>query len=424
MVARDKGAAGVIFVSGPQSQVKDELIPLRFDAAASSTTLAAISITDSAAQQLLSSENDLASLQQKLDSGDPVMGFPLPSVKLGAYLDIRHEKRTGRNVLARLGSKELEGKPVIVLGAHLDHLGKGPSADSLARDAENAVHYGADDNASGVAALLEIAEWLADREKRGRLSQERNLVLGLWSGEELGLLGSSHFVNRLDTRNSESLQDRVAAYLNMDMVGRLRDHLILQGVGSSPFWAGEIERRNIPIGLSIKTQNDSYLPTDSTPFYLKGIPVLSAFTGNHPEYHTPQDKPETINYEGLAQIAHFMGLMTVSLLETSELPTYVEMERPDDSGRAGLRAYLGTIPDYASGDVQGVPLAGVVGGGPADRAGLEAGDIIVELAGRKIENIYDYTYAIDALKIGEPARIVIVRKGETVTLEVVPESRE
>src|SRR5690606_6934808 len=244
MVARDKGAAGVIFVSGPQSQVKDELIPLRFDAAASSTTLAAISITDSAAQQLLSSENDLASLQQKLDSGDPVMGFPLPSVKLGAYLDIRHEKRTGRNVLARLGSKELEGKPVIVLGAHLDHLGKGPSADSLARDAENAVHYGADDNASGVAALLEIAEWLADRENRGRLSQERNLVLGLWSGEELGLLGSSHFVNRLDTRNSESLQDRVAAYLNMDMVGRLRDHLILQGVGSSPFWAGEIERRN------------------------------------------------------------------------------------------------------------------------------------------------------------------------------------
>jgi C-terminal processing protease CtpA/Prc len=209
------------------------------------------------------------------------------------------------------------------------------------------------------------------------------------------------------------------------MVGRLGDKLIVQGVGSSSGWPAEIERRNAPVGLAIATQNDSYLPTDATSFYLKSVPILSAFTGTHEEYHSPRDTAETLNYDGMVKISRFMALVTRSLLVNEEEPDYLKMEQPaQGSGRARLRAYLGTIPDYAQGDLVGVKLGGVTAGAPAENAGLRGGDVIVELAGRTIENIYDYTYAIEALKIGQPVSVVVMRNGERLTFEIIPGSRE
>jgi len=222
-----------------------------------------------------------------------------------------------------------------------------------------------------------------------------------------------------------TLAERVVAYLNMDMIGRLRESLVLQGVGSSSVWLRETERRNIPIGLPIVIQNDSYLPTDATSFYLNGVPLLSAFTGVHEDYHTPRDTADKINYEGSAKIAGLMGAITRSLLIDENTPDYVQMERPAESmPRTGLRAYLGTIPDYSQSDVTGVKLSGVMKGAPAEQAGLEAGDTVIELAGQKIENIYDYTYAIDALKVSVEVRVVVVRGDEEITLRVTPGSRE
>jgi C-terminal processing protease CtpA/Prc len=211
----------------------------------------------------------------------------------------------------------------------------------------------------------------------------------------------------------------------MDMVGRLDKKLILQGVGSSSVWRGEIERRNVPVGLPITLQNDSYLPTDASVFFLRGVPILSAFTGSHADYHTPRDTPEKLNFDGLAKISRFIALVTRSLATRDAPPDYVAQAAPEKGrGRAGLRAYLGTIPDYAQSDVQGVKLSGVAANGPAARAGVRGGDIVVELAGRKIENIYDYTYAIEALKIGQEVEIVVRRGGEPVPLRVTPASRE
>lgn len=428
MVLRDKGAAGMIVVSGPRSNVKEQLVKLSFDAALAGTSLPAISISDAAAERLLaSSGRKLEDLQAELDRGEPLMGFELPGVRLAASIAIEKVRRSGRNVLGRLAAGGSDA-PALVIGAHVDHLGRGEGTNSLAREEEKGgIHYGADDNASGVAALLELAEHFMHESASGRLKLKRDVIFAAWSGEELGLLGSQRFVDRVAEQlgNATSIRDAVAAYLNLDMVGRLSEKLVVSGVGSSTIWPGEIERRNVPIGLPISVQNDSYLPTDSTSFYLKGVPTLSMFTGSHEDYHTPRDTPEKLNYEGLERVARFAGLLARALATQEAAPDYVVMSQPENLGqRAGLRAYLGTIPDYSEGPVKGLRLAGVSAGGPAAQAGVRGGDVIIELAGRKIENIYDYTYAIDALKIGAPVKLVVLRDGQRLELTVTPGSRE
>jgi membrane-associated protease RseP (regulator of RpoE activity) len=256
---------------------------------------------------------------------------------------------------------------------------------------------------------------------------KRDVLFAAWSGEELGLLGSGNFIQSYLDRgnNSRGSARRIAAYLNMDMIGRLSDKLYLQGVGSSSVWKGEIERYNVAVGLPVVTQDDSYLPTDTTSFYLKGVPVLNAFTGAHRDYNTPRDTPDRINYQGTARIAQLMGSILASLAIREEAPDYIATKKPTGSStRRNLRAYMGTIPDYGDTDVKGVRLNGVAESGPASKAGLKGGDIIVELAGRTIENIYDYTYALNALKIGETVEIVVTRAGQRKRLTITPESRE
>jgi len=459
MVLRDRGAAGMIVVSGPRAKVREQLVPLAFDATLSGTSIAAISITDDLAQRLLAvSGKDLEELQKQLDGGEPQMGFELPGVKLAATIDIKTVTKTGRNVLARLpAGPETADKPVLIIGAHVDHLGRGEASTSLAREDEKGqIHYGADDNASGTAGMIEIAEYLVGQRAEGKLALARDVIFAAWSGEELGLLGSAYCVGRLaetsvppvaahdatvspppraslpagapsaeQAGSSGDLRSRVAAYLNMDMIGRLDQALIVNGVGSSSIWPAEIERRNAPLGLPLAVKEDSYLPTDATSFYLKGVPILSVWTGSHAEYHSPRDRPETLNYQGAEKVARFVALLARSLATSDQTPDYIAAATTTQPGaRAGLRAYLGTIPDYAAGDVKGLKLSGVSKGGPAEQGGLQAGDVIVELAGRRIENIYDYTYAIDALKIGQPTKVVVLRDGQRLELTLTPGSRE
>ena len=426
MVARDRGAQGLMVASGPSSQVKAELVPLSFDSSLAGTSIGVVSVTDAVAAQLLrAAGRNLKDLQDELDGGGSVMGFEIPDLQLSSEIEIRKEKRTARNVLARLRAAG-QGKSVVV-GAHIDHLGRGRGAGSLAREEESGmIHYGADDNASGVGGVLEIAQYLVSEEAQGKLPMKHDLLVAAWSGEELGLLGSNHFVQTLaEEEKVRTLASRIAAYLNMDMIGRLRKSLVLQGVGSSSIWLRETERRNVPIGLPIVIQRDSYLPTDGTSFYLHGVPLLNAFTGVHEDYHTPRDRADRINYQGAEKIARLIASITRSLLTDENTPDYVEMEQTESSiPRVNLRAYLGTIPDYSQSDITGVKLSGVMKGAPAERAGLRGGDIVVELAGRRIENIYDYTYAIDALKVGTAVNVVVLRGDQRITLPVTPASRE
>lgn len=427
MAARERGALGLIVVSGPRSKVKDQLAKMTFDASLAGSGIAAVSITDKMASQFFEgSGKELDVLQAALDDGKQTSGFIIPDVEVRASIDIRQEKREGRNVLARLES----GKPglgEVVIGAHVDHLGTGEGGNSLAREDEKGkIHYGADDNASGVASLLEIAQDLAYRKSKNKLSLKRDVLFAAWSGEEEGLLGSSHFAKVFGGASERAqLTPDIVAYLNLDMVGRLNKNLIIQGVGSSLIWPGEIERRNAAIGLPIVTQNESYLPTDATSFYLKRVPILSAFTGAHEDYHTPRDTADKLNYEGAQKIARLFDLIAESLDESDTPPDYKEMEKPQNMGSGGRRVYFGTIPDFSQGsDVVGVRIAGVQKGGPAEQAGLRAGDIIVEIAGKTIANIYDYQYALQALKVGVPVTVVVQRGNERVSLKVVPGSRD
>ena len=507
--ARDRGAKGLIVVSGPNSQVRKQLVPLQNDFSPSGSSLAALSVTDALANVWLKdSKHDLQTLQNKLDDGTKILNFPIEGLKISARLDIKKITGQGRNVIGRLQAGDEPAAQAIIVGAHIDHLGQGKSGSSLAKnDEQGQIHRGADDNASGVAGMLEIAEYLAGLQRAGKLKLKRDVIFAAWSGEELGLHGSQHFVDQrikeknpfkmgksfhdfiisLDaqgntfvngeptelaeiekslafigknapdfqilieadgdvlTKHVERVKEacrkhgankifaivlekgsstKIIAALNMDMIGRLQDKLILQGIGSSNDWRPIIESKNAVVGLPLTLSDDTDLPTDASSFYRAGVPILSAFTGSHTDYHTPRDTPEKLNYPETARIARLMGLITRSLAISDKVPDYIRRQsQAKQAVSRGGRAYLGTVPSYGD-DVVGVKLSDVTAGAPAEQAGVRGGDIIIGLAGKKIENIYDYTAIIDALKIGQKTTIEVKRGDQTIKFDIIPGSRQ
>ena len=432
MTARQKGARGLIVVSGPNSKVTDQLVAMTFDASLASSGIAALSVTDALADTLLKGAGKtVKELQDKLDTGDLMGGIDCKDQKLAANIVIKQEKQTGRNVLGVLPAKDAPDfhTPPLIVCAHVDHLGRNGGSNSRAKgDDVHKIHHGADDNASGTAGVLEIAQWLADLKKQGKITLTRDVIFAAWSGEELGLLGSNHFVEDLSKmitgKPDSQLKGMIAACLNMDMIGRFQKTVVMQGVGSSSWWPQEIEKRNAPIGLPITTQSDAHLPTDSTSFYTRGIPGLNAFTGSHEDYHMPSDTADKIDYPHAAQIAKLMGLIARSIATNAKMPEYVAMEAPKTGARGNMRAYLGTIPDYAQGDIKGVKLSGVSPIGPAAKGGVKGGDIIIKLNGKDVLNIYDYTAILGDLKIGKETDITVQREGKNVELKLTPGSRE
>lgn len=447
MIARRKFASGIIFVSGPNSKVNEELVPMQYDASLADSGIPAISITTDLAEKIVAvAGKNLADLQKELDTGEMAAGFPIPGARLATEIDVAQESRTGRNVLARLPAPTPETRqaPAVIIGAHIDHLGDQAGPGSLAKEHErDEVHHGADDNASGVAGLLEMAQYLAAQKAEGKLDLKRDVMFAAWSGEELGLIGSSWFVKQAggpekpahphqaqpanphaSPQTEGGLSGKFAAYLNMDMIGRLNEKLLLQGIGSSDYWTSAIEQRNAPVGLPIQTQKDVYLPTDATTFYLRQVPILSAFTGAHEDYHTPRDTTDKVNFPGTRDITRLMTLIARGLAVDEKEPAYVKVEPPKNQGARGFRVYLGTVPDYAQGDIKGVKLSGVASDGPAAKAGVKGGDIITGLGGKEVLNIYDYTAVLAELKVGEDTTIKVKRGEEELTLKLVPGSRD
>ena len=284
---------------------------------------------------------------------------------------------------------------------------------SLAPHGPAEVHPGADDNASGTAAVLALARRVAET------PLAEPLLVAFWSGEESGLLGSTAFV-RNEVRPSELL-----AYVNLDMVGRLTENrLSVQALGSSSVWPGVVERANVPGGFDLALTDDPYLPTDSSAFNSAGVPTLNLFTGTHPDYHRPSDTADKLNYEGLARVAQFAWLAARRVAELDEAPDFVRVERDPDQtpARTSMSAYTGTIPEYAT-EIEGLLLGGVMAGGPADAAGLQQGDVIVEFGGVPVGNIYDYMNALGAVRIGEPVAVVYLRAGERRETILTPTAR-
>tara|TARA_B100000686_G_C16764534_1_gene960907 strand:- start:165 stop:2441 length:2277 start_codon:yes stop_codon:yes gene_type:complete len=427
LIARNNGAKALLIVTGPNSPNAGELAKLNFDTSMAGAGIPVVSISGEMGNSLVQFYGkSLKELQTSLDKENPhaVHGLSLPGIVLSIKTNIKRIRKKDSNIIAMLPPNEKtqlgDSSEYVMLGAHYDHLGLGETGGFGIKGEEGLVHNGADDNASGVAALLEMANYLASRRKIHPEEFKRGIIFSFWSGEELGLIGSARYA-----ANPTVDLNQVIAYLNFDMVGRLRNNkLTLQGVGSSTRWKKLIERRNVLAGFDLTIQQDPYLPTDTTSFYPKGIPVLAWFTGSHKEYHRPADDPDTLNYEGIERITQFASNMVQDLVVESERPDYIKVEKTSQGGsRDAIRVYLGTIPDYASEDVKGVLLSGVRGGAPADKAGVKAGDIIVFFAGKEITNIYDYTYALDAVKVGKPVTMEVLRKGKRIKLKITPGTR-
>ncbi len=417
--ARELGAKGLLVVTGPRSPNAGGLVRMTFDTATASSGIVAASVDGSVTAAIFAAvDRNLEEVQAELDTGNPhVGGFEL-GVAAELSVSVHRQRGEGNNVVGYLPHPARRTVWIVwvVLGAHYDHLGRGTGGNSLARkDEAGQVHNGADDNASGVAAVLAAGARLAG------MPHARNVALAFWSGEELGTIGSLDF-----TRGGELSMQQVAANLNFDMVGRSRDNqLVLQAVGSSAAWPGLIERSNVVVGFDIKIDDNPYLPTDSSSFNQAGVPTLAFFTNVHTDYHRPSDDAALLNIEDLARVAHLGALVAHKVSNLDVAPQFVAVQRAGNEpqgSRDTVRAFTGTIPDYAS-EIEGLLLGGVIEGGPAEEAGLRAGDVIIEFGGQTIANIYDYTYALDAVKIGEPLAIVFMRDGERRETTMTPRAR-
>lgn len=339
----------------------------------------------------------------------------LDQVQIQSATELHAVKSKARSVIAWL---ETPGaSQTVVIGAHGDHLGKGSSNKSLAKPGEESdIHHGADDNASGTAVVMELA---AQMKRQSNL--KRNYIFAIWSGEELGNLGSSHFLKAAQGKFGD-----ITYAMNFDMVGYLRESLFVQGVGSSSIFRSIIEKESLSLGHNppLSAVDDPYLPTDSRSFYLAKIPIIDFFTGSHPQYHTPRDTADLVNIRGLAAVAR-TGLRFLLTLDKVQDVPYVEVDAAKNFQGRRFTVYVGTIPSYPQDPaIIGAHLSGVAKGSPAERAGLRADDIIQKVGEFKVQSLEEYAFALRNLAPGRKVIFEVLREGKTLAIEVQTQKKE
>jgi hypothetical protein len=462
IAARTAGAKALLVIAQDENFKDDRLSKLRYDNSAGEAGMpvAAISMQTAARlfpsrtpKDVLAALTEDAKLRPASSDNPPVpenpamasrtiRSRPLNGVTLSLSIAITRHEISASNIVGILGGSDPQlKKEVIVIGAHYDHLGLGGEGSLAPRSGD--IHHGADDNASGVAGLLELARIFSGQTPKPR----RTIVFIAFSGEEEGLLGSDYYVNHpiIPLAN-------VAAMINMDMIGRLKDNkLIIGGVGTASEWRNWLSEVNQPVAmtavmkprttvgdrsapgessanlikdLELTLNEDGFGPSDHSSFYKKQIPVLFFFTGSHEDYHKPSDTSDKINYEGEARIVALVARVVREVDQTDKRPSYLLAKSDASTGRAsGFRVYLGTIPNYAETN-EGLLLDGVRDDSPASKAGLKAGDRIVKLAGRDVHNVYDYTYALGEMKAGQEYEVEVVRGTERLKLKLTPAARK
>lgn len=316
-------------------------------------------------------------------------------------VSLKKAELTGHNVVAYLDN---QARHTVVIGAHYDHLGYGHDGNSLDAKKSHNVHNGADDNASGTAALMQIAEWV----KKNKL-KHYNYIFISFSGEEEGLIGSKAFVKQMNLDSNT-----ISYMLNMDMVGRLNDSthaLTIGGVGTSPSWGAFTKTNKFKIAVDSAGAG----PSDHTSFYNAGIPVLFFFTGLHTDYHKPSDDAEKINYAGEAQVMKYI-YSVVEKMDAQPKPRY-QTTKQQAVGKVRFKITLGIMPDYSYQE-GGVKVDGVTEDKPAIKAGVKAGDIIVQLGSVKVNGMQSYMEALASLKEGDKTEVVVMRDGKEVKLPI------
>jgi hypothetical protein len=411
--ARDKGAKGIIFINTSDKK-DDELMSLKYDNAGKVKDIAAIQIKRNMIDDILKFYNkNLNTLQSVIDSTKAPNSFLLTNHQSKLSTEIIEVKGTSVNVGAYIEPENIKYKDdYLVIGAHFDHLGWGEQNSLYV--GEPMIHNGADDNASGTTGLLELAEKFSSIKNQ----INRKVVFIAFSGEELGLLGSSYVVN-----NFPLPIENANAMINMDMIGRLNDKkdLIVYGTGTSSNWKSILDDKN-EYDFNLTFNDEGFGPSDHSSFYVKKVPVLFFFTGTHSDYHKPSDDVDKINADGQEKVLKYIYDVALSIINSEKKPDYLAVERKDTGRMNGSRVYVGTVPDFA-GEVDGYKLGGVTEGSPAAKAGLQAGDIIIQFGDKKISNLYDFTYAMGNYVPGDKVKVVVKRADQELTFNIELGSR-
>jgi hypothetical protein len=412
--AREHGAAAVIVVEHPGRT--DRLAALR--GTTPSWGLVAVSARRQVAQAVLAPAGlDLAELRARIEHASTPASRLVPGVRARIRAALVREHGTTANVVGILpGSDPALAAEAVVVGAHYDHLGRG-SPFSLAPERGEAIHPGADDNASGTAALLGLAE-TATRAGPSR----RSLVFVAFGAEELGLLGSSHYV-----RHPAVPLERTVGMVNLDSVGRLRDgRLHAMGVDTGQGLRALVEQAGRGLAVQLTLRGDGLGPSDHTAFLNRERPVVFFFTGPHADYHRPSDTWDKIDAEGLRLVTTVAYRVARALADQDQRPAFVRV--PGGPPRAGAGAtgygpYFGAVPDFGESPHPGVRLGGVRPGSPADRAGLRAGDVIVRFAGVSVRTLDDLVFALRGRRPGDAIEVTYVRDGAERAVQAVLEER-
>jgi hypothetical protein len=317
--------------------------------------------------------------------------------------DADKESRTGRNVA---GFIDNGAEHTIVIGGHYDHLGYG--AFGSLHTGDKAIHNGADDNASGIAVMLQLAQRLTQMEEANY-----NFLFIAFSGEEMGLFGSKNFVKTPTVDIAD-----MNCMINMDMVGRLNDEkvLVINGVGTSPAWNEMLEEIDVH-GIKATTTESGIGASDHTSFYLEDLPAIHFFTGQHNDYHRPADDSHLINYEGLLEVTDYIMALIEQLNEREKLE-FTKTKDESERQAAAFKVSLGVMPDYTYQGGDGMRIDAVREGRPGEKAGLEDGDVVIKLGDVKVTDMYSYMEALSKFKKGDKAEVVVKRGKKKVRKEV------
>lgn len=418
--AKQHGAKAVIFILDPNNHSDDEqaLLATTDRSPKDNSGIAAFYVrSEPIISYFLKRGYDLSAIQSHIDTNFEPHSFELENSQIKLVSDVKRERKSVRNVIGTIeGSDPALSDEWIVVGAHYDHLGMGGEY-SMDRNAGEQIHNGADDNASGTAGILELARVLSE----DRASLKRSLIFIAFAGEELGLLGSNHFVN-----DPTIALDNAVAMLNFDMIGRLTNNRVfVGGVGTSPNFPMLLTQFNRAIGLDLDYSESGSGSSDHTSFNLKKVPILFFFSGLHGDYHRPSDTAEKINASGARNVLMLGYEMIRYLSNEVERPIYTEVfeSRPLSGSGGGYGPYFGSVPDFRD-DLGGVLFADVRPGSPAHKSGLLAGDLMVRFGGQPIDNLYDFTYVLRAHKPGDQVVVVVERDNQTISVNVTLEARQ
>jgi len=414
--AAKRGAAAVVFVNDRDMAGKEDPL-MGFDYARDDGKSAAIPVIQ-AKRALIDRilDKSLADIETRIDKTLRPESFDVAGWTAKVQTSIGVRDLAVKNVIGYLDGAGPLADETVVLGAHYDHLGRGERGTK--EMGSTAIHYGADDNASGTAALLELARRFGGKANR----EGRRIVFIAFTGEERGLFGSLHYCDK----PAFTLKDTVAM-LNMDMVGRVRpddktkkDRLIVGGVGSAKNFEKLLDQTNAHFDFVLEKSKSGTGPSDHTSFYMAKVPVYFFFSGDHPEYHTPSDRPEKINVEGIAKVTNMVDQMATAIATVKDRPEYVPGMGGSMSGGAGGGPKLGVMPRYDDAETRGMELGGVVPGGAAEAAGLKKGDRITAIGGKPVKNVQDYMKVMAGLKRGDPVELTIDRDGKSLKITATP----